>query len=112
MAGYGVRERRARLPGQVATRRAHVAYLLVADLHGAGCRAPRLVDVPDACAGDRHHPRSAGFAEDVVPSLSLLFPLLRNSLEIPQTFLETCSTGIVYSVSQNLDGSERTGRGP
>jgi hypothetical protein len=52
----------ARLPGQVVTRRAHAEHLLVADLHGAGFRAPGLADVPDADAGDRNDPRSAGFA--------------------------------------------------
>ena len=46
----------ARLTGQVATRRAHLEYLRVADLHGAGFRTPRLADVPSACAGDRADP--------------------------------------------------------
>jgi Polyketide cyclase / dehydrase and lipid transport len=40
----------ARIPSQVATRRADVAHLLVADVHGAGFRAPGLADVPGACA--------------------------------------------------------------
>ena len=35
---------------------------LMADLHGARFRAPGLADVPDAGAGDRHHPRIARFA--------------------------------------------------
>ena len=58
MLGRGV----ARLPGHVATRRADLEHPFVADLHGAGLRAPRLADVPDAGAGDRHYPRSARFA--------------------------------------------------
>ena len=43
----------ARLPGRVATRRAHLKHPFVADLHGAGLRAPGLADVPDAGARDR-----------------------------------------------------------
>src|SRR5437764_15205305 len=34
----------------------------MADVHGAGFRAPGLADVPDACTGDRDDPCSAGFA--------------------------------------------------
>jgi hypothetical protein len=34
----------------------------MADLHGASFRAPGLADVPDAGAGDRHHPCLARFA--------------------------------------------------
>jgi hypothetical protein len=34
----------------------------VADLHGAGFRTSGLANVPDAGAGDRHHPRIARFA--------------------------------------------------
>ena len=52
----------ARLPGQVATCRAHFAYLLVADLHGAGWRTPGLGHVPGARAGDHHHSGVTGFA--------------------------------------------------
>src|SRR5262245_50258264 len=52
----------ARLSSQVATRRAHFEYLLMADLHGARFRAPGLADVPDASAGDRHHPCIPRFA--------------------------------------------------
>jgi len=52
----------ARLPGQVATCRADFAHLLVPDLHGAGFRATRLADVPDARAGDGHDARIARFA--------------------------------------------------
>ena len=52
----------ARLPDQVATRRAHFAHVLVADLHGAGVRAPGLADVPDACARDCDAPHVAGCA--------------------------------------------------
>ena len=57
-----VREGVARLPDHVARGRAHLEHLFVADLHGAGFRAPGLADVPDAGARDRHHPRRAGFA--------------------------------------------------
>ena len=52
----------ARLPGQVATCRADFAHLLVPDLHGAGFRATRLADVPNARAGDWHDARIARFA--------------------------------------------------
>ena len=52
----------ARLPGRVATRRAHLKHPFVADLHGAGVRVPGLAHVPDACPGDRHHPCIARFA--------------------------------------------------
>ena len=52
----------ARLSRQVAARRAHFEHLLVADLHGAGFRAPGLAHVPDACTGDCHHPCRARFA--------------------------------------------------
>jgi hypothetical protein len=52
----------ARLPGQVATCRADFEHLLVPDLHGAGFRATRLADVPDARAGDGHDARIARFA--------------------------------------------------
>src|SRR5262245_64335949 len=52
----------ARLSSQVAARRAHVEPPFVADLHGARFRAPGLADVPDAGAGDRHHPCLARFA--------------------------------------------------
>ena len=51
----------ARLPGQVATRRAHFAHVLVADLPGARWRVPGFTDVPDACARDYDDPRVAGF---------------------------------------------------
>jgi hypothetical protein len=46
----------ARLSSQVATRRTDLEHLFMADLHGARFRAPGLADVPDAGAGDRHHP--------------------------------------------------------
>ena len=52
----------ARLSSQVAARRAHLEYLLMTDLHGAGLRASGLADVPNAGAGDPHHPRIARFA--------------------------------------------------
>src|SRR5438445_10325195 len=52
----------ARLPGRVATRRAHLKHPFVADLHGAGFRTPGFAHVPDAGAGDCHHPRSTSFA--------------------------------------------------
>jgi hypothetical protein len=52
----------ARLSRQVAARRAHFEHLLVADLHGAGFRAPGLADVPDAGARDCHYPCLARFA--------------------------------------------------
>ncbi|SRR6266446_6758054 len=58
MLGRGV----ARLPGQVARGRAHLEHPFVADLHGAGLRAPRLAHVPGARARDRHNPRIARFA--------------------------------------------------
>src|SRR5919109_5272636 len=52
----------ARLSSHVATRRTDLAHLFMADLHGARFRAPGLADVPDAGAGDRHHPCLARFA--------------------------------------------------
>ena len=52
----------ARLSSHVATRRTDLAHLCMADLHGAGVRTPGLADVPDAGAGDCHHPRSTSFA--------------------------------------------------
>jgi hypothetical protein len=52
----------ARLSSHVATRRPDLEHLFMADLHGAGFRAPGLADVPDAGAGDRHHPCLARFA--------------------------------------------------
>ncbi len=52
----------ARIPGQVATCRAHLEHPFVPDLHGAGLRATRLADVPDARAGDGHDARIARFA--------------------------------------------------
>src|SRR5262249_4871513 len=51
-----------RLSSHVATRRAYLEDLLMADLHGARLRTPGLADVPDAGAGDRHHPCRARFA--------------------------------------------------
>src|SRR5712671_1041742 len=58
MLGRGV----ARLPSQVATCRAHLEHLFIADVHGAGFCATRLADVPDARAGDGHDARIARFA--------------------------------------------------
>src|SRR5205823_6124415 len=52
----------ARIPGQVATCRAHLEHPFVPVLHGAGFRATRLADVPDARAGDGHDARIARFA--------------------------------------------------
>jgi hypothetical protein len=52
----------ARFPGQVAARRADLAHLLVADLHGAGRCATALADVPGARARDRDDPRSTSCA--------------------------------------------------
>jgi hypothetical protein len=52
----------ARLPGQVATRREDLAYLLMAEVYGARLRALELAHVPHAGAGDRHHVHSAGCA--------------------------------------------------
>jgi hypothetical protein len=51
-----------RLSSQVAARRADLEHLFMADLHGTRFRAPGLADVPDAGAGDRHHPCLARFA--------------------------------------------------
>jgi len=50
------------LPGEVARGWPDLEHACVADLHGAGLRAPGLADVPDAGAGDRHHPCRARFA--------------------------------------------------
>src|SRR6266478_177533 len=58
----GFRRGVARLPDQVATRRAHLEHPFVPDLHGAGLRATRLADVAGARAGDGHDTRVAGFA--------------------------------------------------
>jgi len=52
----------ARISGHVARGRTDLEHAFVADLHGAGFRTSGFADVPDACARDRHYPRSAGFA--------------------------------------------------
>jgi hypothetical protein len=51
-----------RLPGEVARGWPDLEHAFVAYMHGAGFRPPRLADVPDVGAGDRHHPCVTRFA--------------------------------------------------